>query len=378
MYFSPVEKFESRVEMDSTCKRSPSPFVDSSSSSSSSSSHPSTVTIVVEPMQKKVNYRSIYRTAPWYIIAHVIVYIVIYNVYYPNDSRLDFLRLDTDHVRQAWRFFSHVFLHANASHLVANAILIAALTLMLGTAWHPQQWRIMALYSLAILQGASGVGWEKRINRPDDRLIGVGASGASYGLLGMNASDLVLNWGTMPLRWFRLFILICAIVGEILGWYFVYEDSVTVSGHVGGFIGGVLGGPALLLDANIAQDLASKTYFTVFRYYTQKQSQKRFRSREVVTESQLPDIYSRQEQLRHAKLHIQTQTQTHMDSPDTGADPDPEKEVVAENRKEEGENASKCTTNGRSLKNRILFVTSCILYPLYTIAGIVNYFTLEV
>lgn len=148
--------------------------------------------IDIKPKTKN-NYWKIYQTWPWYIIAHLIVYIVIYNVFHPNDVKLHFLRLDTRHIVQVWRFFTYVFLHQNASHLIANIIVIAALTFMCGTAWHPQHWRIMILYSIFILQGASGVGWEKRINRPNDRLIAIGASGASYGMLGMNVSDLALN-----------------------------------------------------------------------------------------------------------------------------------------------------------------------------------------
>ena len=317
----------------------------------------STITITLEPLKTKPNYLKLYKTLPWYVTAHIIVYIVIYNVYYPNDERLHFLRLDTGHLVEVYRFFTHVFLHANASHLTANIIIIAALTFMCGTAWHTQQWRIILLYSLGVLQGASGVGWEKRINRPNDRLIGIGASGAAYGMLGVNLSDVVFNWSAMPLRWFRLFIVCAAIVGEIVSWYYVYEDSVTVSGHIGGFIGGVLGGPLLLLDARSAPDLFAKSYYRMVRYYKNKK-----RIVKVLTDSELPSVHRRQDELDAQKenaseLHEERQAA---------------REAVLEEKQNDMQHVK------FSIKKTILFGLSAVLYPLYTVAGIINYFTLDV
>ena len=317
----------------------------------------STITITLEPIKPKPNYLKLYKTLPWYIAAHLIVYIVIYNVYYPNDKRLDFLRLDTGHLVEVYRFFTHVFLHANASHLTANIMIITALTFMCGTAWHTQQWRIIILYSLAVLQGASGVGWEKRINRPNDRLIGIGASGAAYGMLGINLSDNIINWSAMPLRWFRLFILCAAIVGEIVSWYYVYEDSVTVSGHIGGFIGGLLGGPLLLLDARSAHDLFAKSYYRMVRYY---KDQKRIEK--VLTDSELPSVHRRQDALDAQKENADERHKERQAA----------RQAVLEEKQNDMQNVK------YSVKNTILLTLSAVLYPLYTVAGIINYFTLDV
>ena len=322
----------------------------------------STITITIEPLPKKPRYIGIYQMWPWYITAHIIVYIIIYNVYYPNDIRLHFLRLDTDHIVQVWRFFTHVFLHANVSHLIANVSLISSLTFMLGTSWHTQQWRIFILYNLSILQGAIGIGWEKRINRPDDRLIAVGASGASYGLLGMNISDLLINWSILPLRWFRLFILVVAIIGEILSWYFVYVDSITISGHLGGFIGGILSG-FLLIDAKTAPDLFTKSYFSVLHLYKNKVlNQTEIKKEEFITQSQLPDMFTHKKEI-HDKNHQS------------------EEEYKKENVKEQEQTLENLQNidhgyHTKSLKNKIFFIASAILYPMYTISGIINYFTL--
>lgn len=195
-------------------------------------------------------YWKLYQTFSWYIMSYLIIFIVIYNACYPSDEKLSYLQIDTDHIRQAWRIYTHVFLHADAVHLTSNCITIFFLTLMLGTAHHRQQWRIMILYTLAILQGTFGIGWEKRLAYPSRRFRAIGASGSAYGLLGMNTSDLVLNWSTMPLRWLRLFVLSFFITFELVAWYYLYSDNVSVSGHLGGFLGGVIGAPCLLVDAS--------------------------------------------------------------------------------------------------------------------------------
>jgi len=199
---------------------------------------------------KSSAYWKLYQTLPWYIMSYLIIFIVIYNACYPSHKKLSYLQIDTQHVEQAWRIYTHAFLHADAVHLTSNCITIFCLTLMLGTAHHKQQWRIMILYTLAILHGTCGIGWEKRLVYPSQRFRAIGASGSAYGLLGMNTSDLVLNWSGMPLRWFRLFILSFFIAFELVAWYYLYSDSVSVSGHLGGFLGGVIGAPCLLIDAS--------------------------------------------------------------------------------------------------------------------------------
>lgn len=130
----------------------------------------------------------------------------------------------------------------------------------------------------------------------------------------------------MPLRWIRLITLCLVIIGEIVSWYYVFEDNVTISGHLGGFFGGLLGGPALLLDAMIVPDLFAKSYYNVIKNYR--------------------------------KFNVQKNNENN------------------ENNKEKRERKEK-EERPRSLKNTILFVSACVLYPLYTIAGIINYFTLD-
>ncbi|MFB6198801.1 MAG: rhomboid family intramembrane serine protease [Halobacteriaceae archaeon] len=191
-------------------------------------------------------------------MSYLVVFIVIYNACYPNLQKLSYLQIDTRHVEQAWRIYTHVFLHANAIHLTGNCITIFFLTLMLATAHHRQQWRIVILYTLTILQGTFGIGWEKRLVYPDRRFIAVGASGSAYGLLGMNVSALALNWSSMPLRWLRLFVVSFFVAFELVAWYYLYSDRVSVSGHLGGFLGGLMGAPCLLIETSSAVVVAPR------------------------------------------------------------------------------------------------------------------------
>lgn len=207
---------------------------------------------------KANTYWKLYQTLPWYIMSYLVVFIVIYNACYPNLQKLSYLQIDTRHVEQAWRIYTHVFLHANAIHLTGNCITIFFLTLMLATAHHRQQWRIVILYTLAILQGTFGIGWEKRLVYPDRRFIAVGASGSAYGLLGMNVSALALNWSSMPLRWLRLFVVSFFVAFELVAWYYLYSDRVSVSGHIGGFLGGLMGAPCLLIETSSAVVVAPR------------------------------------------------------------------------------------------------------------------------
>ena len=282
------------------------------------------------------NYWTLYQTLPWYVFAYIIIFIVIYNVYNPNLERLSYLMIDTDNVKQAWRIYTHVFLHADPVHLTSNCITISFLTVMLGTAQHLQQWRIMILYTLAILQGGCGIGWEKRLAYPEKRFLAVGASGSAYGLLGMNTADIIINWYTMPLKWLRLFIVSFFICFELVAWFHLYSDSVSCSGHLGGFLGGLIGGPCLLINV---QEMLSQ------------------RQREKEKEKE-----EKKEERRENRIEVNLSNEDNQDN---------ENNDIEINRKYVNKHEKWMNFT------RVLKITSYVLYPLYTVTGLINFFTFE-
>lgn len=200
------------------------------------------------PHEKKIYYK-MYKTFPWYMFAHIISYIIVYNVKYPNQEKLPYLLIDTDKRQHVWRIYTHIFLHAHALHLVSNVVMITGLSLFIGTMMNPQQWRAIIIHSLCAINGAFGIGWEKRLVKPEKRYIAMGASGSAYGLLGVFCSDLVVNWKIMPFRWVRFFVISVIFLGEILLWVYFYKEDVSYSGHLGGFIGGILCSPMFLVNS---------------------------------------------------------------------------------------------------------------------------------
>lgn len=68
----------------------------------------------------------------------------------------------------------------------------------------------------------------------------VGASGAIYGLIGVCTANLVLNWEEMPLRWYRMAVLVFFVVNEGAMYYYSYDPFTSYCAHAGGFAFGLL------------------------------------------------------------------------------------------------------------------------------------------
>jgi len=133
---------------------------------------------------------------------------------------------------ELWRYISYVMIHGNLAHLLTNMFMQC----ILGTSLESVHgfWRVALLYVTAGIAGGLNV----TMFTPN--LTVVGASGAIYGLIGVCTANLVLNWEEMPLRWYRMAVLVFFVVNEGAMYYYSYDPFTSYCAHAGGFAFGLL------------------------------------------------------------------------------------------------------------------------------------------
>lgn len=135
---------------------------------------------------------------------------------------------------QLWRYITPIFLHAGFLHLLGNGLFL----IMMGLKFE-QEWGWRRYIPLFFVAGIGGSAFSIVVH-PD--AIGVGASGALFGLLGGQISNYAMHWSTMnPLtrRSQLIQLLVFAVIWTILGFTVQFIDGYA---HLGGMITGFLWG----------------------------------------------------------------------------------------------------------------------------------------
>ena len=133
---------------------------------------------------------------------------------------------------QGWRLLSAIFLHSGVLHWAVNMLGLA----MLG---YTIEARFSALpYAFVFLAtGVLGNMWSC-VSYADS--VGVGASGAIFGLLGANLTYLVYNWALVELAlWEFVVLLVYGAVGIGIGFLSVVSGNLDNFAHLGGVITGL-------------------------------------------------------------------------------------------------------------------------------------------
>lgn len=218
-----------------------------------------------------LNYEARYscKPPPVFILAITLAEIAVYVYYCLNqhvvptwtqgcpgcrDSPLTF---DPQFKKEAWRYFTYVFIHAGIGHIVMN--LIVQLVVGVPLEMVHKMWRIAPIYIAGAIVAAM------LQNALDPHVTLVGASGAGYAILVAHASSLVLNWSEMSFRWYRLIaiaIFVTIDVGTALYTHYeACEPDISHLGHVGGAVTGFLLGIVML--RNLRRHRWEK-YFQIF------------------------------------------------------------------------------------------------------------------
>ncbi|CAD6934407.1 unnamed protein product [Tilletia controversa] len=134
---------------------------------------------------------------------------------------------------QSYRFVTAIFIHAGVIHLLFN--ILAQLTLVV------QVEKILGTPAFALIYFAGGIGGNLLGGNFGLMSPALGASGAVYTAVGVEMTDLLLNWKFEARRKTRLTIsIVFAIIGLALG----LLPGLDNFSHIGGFICGILGGLA--------------------------------------------------------------------------------------------------------------------------------------
>ncbi|KAE8211925.1 hypothetical protein CF327_g4367 [Tilletia walkeri] len=134
---------------------------------------------------------------------------------------------------QTYRFVTAIFIHAGVIHLLFN--ILAQLTLVV------QVEKILGTPAFALVYFAGGIGGNLLGGNFGLMSPALGASGAVYTAVGVEMTDLILNWHWEVRRKTRLTVsIVFAIIGLALG----LLPGLDNFSHIGGFICGILGGLA--------------------------------------------------------------------------------------------------------------------------------------
>jgi len=107
--------------------------------------------------------------------------------------------------------------------------------------------RVGALYTLGGIAG----GLNCNMFTPHSTV--VGASGAIYALMGMVAANLWINFEDMPLRWWRLLLVIAFVANDALMYIYAYDPFTSYTCHAGGAVFGFFGGVLFLRNLNVTR-----------------------------------------------------------------------------------------------------------------------------
>ncbi|GMH83636.1 hypothetical protein TrVE_jg11387 [Triparma verrucosa] len=133
---------------------------------------------------------------------------------------------------QLWRYVTYIMVHGNLAHLLTNMFMQAVLGGSLES--------VHGFIRVSLLYITAGIAGGLNVTMFTPNMTVVGASGAIYGLIGVCTSNLVLNWEDMPLRWWRMAVLIFFVGNEWAMYFYSHDPFTSYCAHAGGFVFGML------------------------------------------------------------------------------------------------------------------------------------------
>lgn len=132
---------------------------------------------------------------------------------------------------QVWRLVTAVMLHAGIIHIVSNLFFLFQIGFQLEKRW--------TTIRFAILYFITGIGASLLSAVASPFSVSVGASGALFGILGANLSDLLMNWQKYPQEQAK--IEMCNVISSILINFLMSSGDKTIDtyAHFGGLLVGI-------------------------------------------------------------------------------------------------------------------------------------------
>lgn len=150
--------------------------------------------------------------------------------------------------KEAWRYFTYMFIHAGLIHLIFNVLiqLVLGIPLEMVHKW----WRIGLVYIAGVIGGSLG----STLSDPGTYL--AGASGGVYALIAAHLANLIINYKEMEFAWARLVALIMfAGVDVGVALYSRYQaeekNKISYAAHFAGALAGLLVGIILLRNIRV-------------------------------------------------------------------------------------------------------------------------------
>lgn len=176
-----------------------------------------------------------------YVNLAYMLYILIYDlgIFSPGADdllMLGGLRANEFYAGEYWRLLTHIFIHAGLYHLVNNMVLLLLLGFVLEGVL--KSWKFTLLYVFCgLVAGVVSMHYHAGS-------VGVGASGALFGLMGFMLGSVILH-GRNALKWKEFgFIFFLGGISLLFGFLI---PNVSNAAHIGGLITGVVVGLSVFL-----------------------------------------------------------------------------------------------------------------------------------
>ena len=137
---------------------------------------------------------------------------------------------------QIYRIFTPMFLHSGVTHLIFNMVALRNIGIPLE-----KEFGCLKMFLISIFSGIIGILCSCILS--PSGIVGVGASGTIFGLLGATWSDLIMNWKLFYSPKKYLFILCFTTFLNLSLGLLPFLDNFS---HIGGFISGICMGIPLL------------------------------------------------------------------------------------------------------------------------------------
>ncbi|CAD7085716.1 unnamed protein product [Hermetia illucens] len=178
---------------------------------------------------------------PWVAITNCCVQIAIFAL---QSKRLSNLLIYTPYKKyEIWRFFTYSLLHSDAVHLVVNIFLQVITAFALET--EQGYLNVFIIYNCGVFTGSLATSIFQR------ELLIVGSSAGVYSLLLSHVPHLVLNFSSLPYRYYRVVSVIVICLNDVLltTFHCIKESNtqpkIGLAAHISGGLSGLLLGFAL-------------------------------------------------------------------------------------------------------------------------------------
>lgn len=172
---------------------------------------------------------------PLLINVNIIVFIVLallgVNPFYPRTEDLvQFGALTSDFFKgEYWRIISSMFMHGGIMHLIMNIIILGIVGYLSENSLGKHRF-VLVYFLTGIIAGLFTLFWHQ------GNFIGVGASGAIFGLIGTNAMLLILQNNFKETKGILLIIFGYLLINVLIG----FISNADTAAHLAGFVSGMI------------------------------------------------------------------------------------------------------------------------------------------